>query len=64
LLHKTAVDVREQLRSIFQEARLYPKILQKDNGGEFQGEVDEFLTERNIKYINTKSYSPQSNGLV
>jgi hypothetical protein len=49
---------------ICRKAGVYPHILQKDNGGEFQGETNTFMEQHNIKWINTLSYSPQSNGLI
>ena len=64
LKNKTANDVSLALEDICQKAGVYPKIIQKDNGGEFQAETNEFMARHNIKSINTLSYSPQSNGLI
>ena len=64
LKHKMALDVVQAMNSIVNETNVYPKIIQKDNGGEFQGELNDWMKEHNIKYINTLSYSPQSNGLI
>ena len=61
---KTSAEVRGGLQSIIEETKITPKIIQKDNGGEFQGVVNDWMKEHNIKYINTLSYSPQSNGLI
>jgi hypothetical protein len=64
LKNKTAQDVSQALEAICQEAGVYPNIIQKDGGGEFQAETNEFMERHNIKWINTLSYSPQSNGLI
>ena len=64
LKNKTAEDVSLAIGQICEDAGVYPHILQKDNGGEFQGETNEFMEQHNIKWINTLSYSPQSNGLI
>ena len=61
---KTSDAVRDALQSIVDDARITPKIIQKDNGGEFQGVVNDWMKENDIKFINTLSYSPQSNGLI
>ena len=63
--NKTAVAVRDAMNIIVHRAGdTYPHIIQKDNGGEFQGELNDWMTQHNIKPINTLSYSPQSNGLI
>lgn len=64
LKNKTALDVSQALGLICDDAEVYPSIIQKDNGTEFQGETNEFMARHNIKWINTLSYSPQSNGLI
>lgn len=64
LKNKTAEDVALAIGQICDDAGVYPHILQKDNGGEFQGETNAFMEQHNIKWINTLSYSPQSNGLI
>ena len=61
---KESVDVSEALEQICTKAGVFPHIIQKDNGGEFQGETNAFMERHNIKWINTLSYSPQSNGLI
>ena len=43
---------------------VYPQILQRDNGGEFAGELSDWMNEHDIKSVKTLSYSPQSNGLI
>jgi len=35
-----------------------------NNGGEFQGLVNDWMRDHGIKFVNTLSYSPQSNGLI
>ena len=64
LKNKTSIDVSIAMGNICEKAGCYPHILQKDNGGEFQGETNTFMEQNNIKWINTLSYSPQSNGLI
>jgi len=62
---KESGDVVEGLDRIVAKAGgIYPKILMKDNGGEFQGETNDWMKAHNIDWINTLSYSPQSNGLI
>ena len=62
--NKTSRDVSIAMGVICDKAGVYPKILQKDNGGEFQGATNTFMERHNIRWINTLSYSPQSNGLI
>jgi hypothetical protein len=62
--NKESHDVSIAMGEICRKAGVYPHILQKDNGGEFQGETNTFMEQHNIKWINTLSYSPQSNGLI
>ena len=64
LKNKESHDVSLAMEEICRKAGVYPHILQKDNGGEFQGETNAFMEQHNIKWINTLSYSPQSNGLI
>ena len=64
LKNKTSHDVSIMMGNICDDAGVYPHILQKDNGGELNGETNTFMEEHNIKWINTLSYSPQSNGLI
>ena len=64
LKSQTAINVRNALISIVAETKTYPRIVQADNGSEFQAETSEWFKEHNIKYIKTLSYSPESNGLV
>ncbi len=64
LKNKEAVDVVEGMDIITAKAGVFPDIIQKDNGGEFQKELNVWMKQHNVKYINTLSYSPQSNGLI
>ena len=52
------------MATICDKAGVYPHFIQKDNGGEFQGATNTFMEGHNIQWINTLSYSPQSNGLI
>jgi transposase InsO family protein len=61
---QTAINVRSALINIVTETKTYPRIVQADNGSEFQAETSAWFKEHNITYIKTLSYSPQSNGLV
>ena len=64
LVHKKSTDVRDALQSIVEDAGVKPDIIQKDNGREFQKRVNTWMKENKIQFINTLSYTPQSNGLV
>ena len=64
LKNKTSNDVRQALQSITEEAGVRPYLIMKDNGGEFQGLVNDWMREHGIKFVNTLSHSPQSNGLI
>ena len=61
---KESRDVAQGMATICDKAGVYPHIIQKDNGGEFQGATNTFMEGHNIQWINTLSYSPQSNGLI
>jgi hypothetical protein len=61
---QTAINVRSALINIVAETKTYPRIIQADNGSEFQKETSEWMKDNNITYIKTLSYSPESNGLV
>jgi transposase InsO family protein len=61
---KSSRDVTQALKSICEETGVYPHIIMKDNGKEFQGATNAFMKQHNIIWINTLSYSPQSNGLI
>jgi hypothetical protein len=61
---QTAVNVRNSLQNLVEETKTYPRIIQADNGTEFQGETTAWMKQNNIVYVKTLSYSPESNGLV
>ena len=61
---QTAINVTKSLKSIVEETKTYPKIIQVDNGTEFMNETSEWMKENDIVYIKTLSYTPTSNGLV
>ncbi len=61
---KTSADVVDAMNNIIAKSKICPKLLQKDNGGEFQGELNNWMDQHDIKWINTTSYSPQANGLI
>ena len=63
--NKTAIAVMDAMDIIVHRAgNTYPRIIQSDNGGEFSGELTDWMTQHNIHPIKTLSYTPQSNGLV
>jgi hypothetical protein len=61
---QTAINVQNALRSVVEESKTYPKIIQADNGSEFKGETSAWMKEHNIVYMKSLSYSTESNGLV
>ena len=61
---QTAINVTKSLKSIVEETKTYPKMIQADNGSEFMNETTEWMKENNIVYIKNLSYTPTSNGLV
>ena len=61
---QTTINVTKALKSIVEETKTYPKIIQADNGNEFMNETSKWMKDNDITYIKTNSYSPQSNGLV
>lgn len=64
LRNKTAADVAREMKKIFEDAEMTPTLLLSDNGLEFRGELSELCNEQNTKQIFTRSYSPESNGIV
>lgn len=64
LKKKEASEVAAAMRGFFEEADGSPDICISDNGLEFKGELSELFKEENVKQIFTRSYSPESNGLV
>ena len=61
---QTAINVTKALKSIAEETKTYPKLIQADNGSEFMNDTSEWMKENDIVYIKTLSYTPTSNGLV
>ena len=64
LRDKTSVLVARAMSDICRQAGVYPHIVMKDNGGDMNGVVNRFMREHHIEWINTLSYSPQSNGKI
>jgi IS30 family transposase len=48
---QTAINVRNALINIVQETNSYPRIIQADNGREFQGETLAWFNQHNIQYV-------------
>jgi Integrase core domain len=62
---KSSIDIRNALETIVRQAHnTYPKILQSDHGTEFRGVVEAWKEEHGILTANSRTYTPQSNGLV
>ncbi|CAM4833390.1 unnamed protein product, partial [Rotaria magnacalcarata] len=56
-------EVSEYLELIFREHGT-PKIIQTDQGTEFQGVFDDLCNRRNIRHIRSRPYHPESQGKV
>ena len=61
-LKKAANDVTNATENICQTVGVYPHILQRDNGGEFAGELSDWMNQHVIKSVRTLSYSPNQMG--
>jgi len=62
---KTDGVIRDALGAIMREARTVPRLIQTDNGGEWGGRLLRRLLESlGCRHVRTRSYTPQSNGLV
>ena len=59
LKHKTSREVLNALKSIFDKVGMTCKILSRDNGLEFAGEVDEYCKEHDITTAKSQSYNPR-----
>jgi hypothetical protein len=46
---KTAIDERDGMESISEEAETFPRLIHKDNGLEFRGEFEVFMQQHHIK---------------
>ena len=65
ITERRATNIRDALIFITNQAHTYPLILQSDNGPEFKNNiVGQWALNHNIKWVNTTSYTPQSNGLI
>ena len=49
---------------ICNKAGVYPRIIQREGGGELAGDISNWMSTHNIDGVRTLSYSPQSNGLI
>lgn len=63
LRFKDATQVRTAFDLICNESRTRPRILQVDNGSEFNT-MPNYCRENNIRLVYTTTYTPTSNGLV
>ena len=61
---KEADQVLAAFRRVIARARIMPKTLLSDNGGEFMGVFHAFLVENRIAHIYTRSQTPTDNSLV
>ncbi len=61
---KTALNTSIMMKDIFKEAKIYPDMIQTDNGGEFLMEFDELLKQHNIFHLFNDSHTPQQNAIV
>ena len=57
------VEVCHQLEVIFREHGT-SRIIQTDQGTEFQGQFDDLCRGRSIRYIRSRAYHPESQGKV
>lgn len=57
------MKVCHQLELILREHRT-PRIIQTDQGTEFQDMFDELCSKRNIQHIQSRAYHPESQGKV
>ena len=64
LKDQKAPSIVAALKSIMEESNTVPQIIQSDHGSSFRKEYKRFLDEKGVSIIYTKTYSPQSNGLV
>ena len=58
LRNKTAENVGEAIQNIFDENNINPKVIQTDNGTEFND------IPTNAKHIKSNSYTPQNQAIV
>jgi len=55
--------VAKSLSNIF-NVHGWPRILQSDNGKEFQGSVKRLLVQKNVRIVRSRPYHPESQGKV
>jgi transposase InsO family protein len=60
---KTAPAVLQAIQRTRKRAGVQPHRILSDNGGEFQGEFDEWLKEQGITHTFTQSHSPRQNAI-
>lgn len=63
LFHKSAIHIRNQMQPLIEaQPAQYPvKLIISDNGGEFKGEFDEYLSNHNpvIRHHTTETHTPE-----
>eukprot|EP01039_Chlorochromonas_danica_P017269 gene17269-20549_t len=61
---KEANNTSAALRALIDKNGVSPKYILSDNGAEWLGSFQEFCTQKQIKQLFTRSYSPEANGVV
>ena len=61
---KHSWEVLRAFKEIIHENPRLPKVVLTDNGGEFMGSFDIFLSAKKIKHVRTSPYYPKSNGVT
>jgi transposase InsO family protein len=65
LRDKTSASVRATLMQALNRTNAArPYLIWSDNGGEYMGAFDQFLSEQGIRHWTTEPYSPQQNGKI
>ena len=64
LKDKTSILCANTLSIIITRNDVQPKAILTDNGGEFKKDFEDYLIEHNIAHRETRTYSPQANGIV
>lgn len=62
--NKTAETTAAHMKSILEEAKHTPSVIQSDNGGEFNGAFDTVLENESVKHVRSTSHTPQTQGQV
>jgi hypothetical protein len=60
--HETAVATKWALVVAIRPTGSRPYALWSDNGTEFKGEFDDYLTRKGITHVRTDAYNPEQNG--